>query len=113
MNIKLMIVQCEWLGAFLSKVNELAPVQGLEMETVICAELYEQYLKRWVMPREFTMNLKMSQRMALKEVLLEFSMHDEYSMIMRNVILEKIDRDTKTLFFDDYRTKQKKLPRGF
>ncbi len=98
MGIKLRTTDTEWLAVFMQRMAELAPLKDFELATVTLAELYEKNLKSFILTKEFTLGLKQSDAMALKEMLLETGTSEAYSLFMINKLVAKIEtlQQTKT-----------------
>lgn len=95
MSIKLRESDTEWLGTFLEHINNIAPIKDFEIESIICTEIYDKYLKKFIYAKEFTMALKTSQNLGLKKMLLELATNVDYSMYMRNMIIGKLDKSVE------------------
>ena len=90
-GIKLQIAEVEWLAAVLQKITTLAPIKDFELASVTLAELYVKNLKNFIMPKEFTLSMKQSDGMALKQMLMELGTVEEYSIFMVNFIVAKVE----------------------
>jgi len=92
LKLKLTKSEIEWLSAWLRVVVERTPVESLELESMVASECYARLLSKFTFIAPGTLNLKLTEALALKRTLQGWHFTTDYDDLMCYTIYDKINR---------------------